>query len=53
MELQGSTMNSKLISDISGITASGIINVVVMHSGAYAALGSKNANTIYFVQQGN
>ena len=53
IELQGSTVNSKLVSDISGITASGIVNVVVMHSGAYAALGTKNDNTIYFVQQGN
>ena len=53
IEIQGSTVNSKLVSDISGITASGIVNVVVMHSGAYAALGTKNDNTIYFVQQGN
>ncbi len=37
-------------SDSTGIAnASGIANMVVMTSGAYASLGSKDANTLYFL----
>lgn len=38
-----------VISDTTGITASGVHNVVIMSSSAYAALGTKDPNTLYFV----
>lgn len=46
-----SNLPSMIISDTSGITgASGVYNIVYMSSGDYAALGSYDPNTIYFIK---
>ena len=50
IELQGSTVNSKLVSNttLAG-GGSGITNIVFLSSAAYSAIGSKHATTLYFI----
>lgn len=38
-----------VISDISGLAASGVNNIVIMSSANYTALSPKDPNTIYYV----
>ena len=48
--LSGTTINADLVSDPAGITgASGIANIVYMTQAAYTALGSYDANTLYYI----
>jgi len=50
LELSGTTFNSTLVSD-TGVAGGGsaVMNIVTIGSGAYTALSSKNANTLYFI----
>ena len=48
--LSGTTINADLVSDPAGITgASGIANIVYMTQAAYTALGSYDADTLYYI----
>ncbi len=50
LELSGTTFNATLVSD-TGVAGGGsaVMNIVTIGSGAYTALSSKNANTLYFL----
>lgn len=48
--ISGTTINADLVSDPNGITnASGISNIVYMTQAAYTALGSYDADTLYYI----
>ena len=44
-----SSLPNSVISDTTGLTASGVHNIVIMTTANYNALGSKDPNTIYYV----
>jgi hypothetical protein len=51
LELSGTTFNATLVSNtvVAGSGSNAVANIVTISSGNYAALSSKNANTLYFI----